>query len=185
MKGHGNIMKGLDNLIAGMRYADAKYGNAGLSQIGKGVGYATGTNNARRGFNQVFEEGGEIMQMRGGETVIPNDVSIQAFKQIATSDIFNRTQTAVYDAISQYADQLREKQQAATREQMELQRLSQANVDIQEQNSILKEMLYTMQDLLTSSRNNERHNAQTAGKDITLDGKKILRVQVNNKVKTW
>lgn len=174
-KGHGNIMNGLDNLLAGIRYAHRKYGNGGLGVVGKGHGYATGTNNARRGFNQVFEEGGEIMQMRGGETVIPNDVSIQAFKQIATSDIFSRTQSAVYDAISQYADQLREKQQTATREQMELQRLSQANVDIQEQNSILKEMLYTMQDLLASSRNNERHNAQTAGKDMTLDGKKISK----------
>lgn len=175
-KGHGNIWNGLDNLIAGMNYAKARYGKSGmLSVIGKGHGYATGTNNAKRGLNRVFEEGGEIMQMRGGETVIPNDVSIQAFKQIATSDIFSRTQSAVYDAISQYADQLREKQQVATREQMELQRLSQANVDIQEQNSILKEMLYTMQDLLASSRNNERHNAQTASKDMTLDGKKISK----------
>lgn len=175
-KGHGNIWNGLDNLIAGMNYAKARYGKSGmLSVIGKGHGYATGTNNAKRGLNRVFEEGGEIMQMRGGETVIPNDVSIQAFKQIATSDIFSRTQTAVYDAISQYADQLREKQQVATREQMELQRLSQANVDIQEQNSILKEMLYTMQDLLTSSRNNERYNAQTAGKDMTLDGKEVTK----------
>lgn len=175
-KGHGNIWNGLDNLIAGMNYAKARYGKSGmLSVIGKGHGYATGTNNAKRGLNRVFEEGGEIMQMRGGETVIPNDVSIQAFKQIATSDIFSRTQSAVYDAISQYADQLREKQQVATREQMELQRLSQANVDIQEQNSILKEMLYTMQDLLTSSRNNERYNAQTAGKDMTLDGKEVTK----------
>ncbi|MDW4341025.1 peptidoglycan DD-metalloendopeptidase family protein [Staphylococcus saprophyticus] len=173
-KGHGNIWNGLDNLIAGMNYAKARYGKGGmLSVIGKGHGYATGTNNARRGYNQVFEEGGEIMQMRGGETVIPNDVSIQAFKQIATSDIFSRTQSAVYDAISQYADQLREKQQVATREQMELQRLSQANVDIQEQNSILKEMLYTMQDLVMSSRNNEKWNAQTANKSNAMDWDKV------------
>ena len=176
LKGHGNIMNGLDNLMAAINYAKSKYGKSGmLGVIGHGHGYATGTNNARRGFNQVFEEGGEIMQMRGGETVIPNDVSIQAFKQIATSDIFSRTQSAVYDAISQYADQLREKQQVATREQMELQRLSRDNADIKEQNSILKEMLYTMQDLLTSSRNNERHNAQTANKDMTLDGKEIAK----------
>lgn len=178
MKGHGNIKSGYDQLLAFFNNknwrSDLPYGKSGWGPSG-GRKYATGTNNARRGFNQVFEEGGEIMQMRGGETVIPNDVSIQAFKQIASSDIFNRTQTAVYDAISQYADQLREKQQVATREQQELQRLSQANVDIQEQNSILKEMLYTMQDLLTSSRNNERHNAQTASKDMSLDGKKISK----------
>lgn len=83
-------------------------GSTGWGPTGSRRGYATGTNNARRGFNQVFEEGGEIMQMRGGETVIPNDVSIQAFKQIATSDIFSRTQSAVYDGISRYADNLRE-----------------------------------------------------------------------------
>ncbi|MDW4444447.1 peptidoglycan DD-metalloendopeptidase family protein [Staphylococcus saprophyticus] len=178
VKGHKNIKNGYDQLLAFFNNSnwrrDLPYGKSGWGPSGSRR-FATGTNNAPRGFAQVFEEGGEIMQMRGGETVIPNDVSIQAFKQIATSDIFSRTQSAVYDAISQYADQLREKQQVATREQMELQRLSQDNVDIQEQNSILKEMLYTMQDLLTSSRNNERHNAQTAGKDMTLDGKKISK----------
>lgn len=178
VKGHKNIKNGYDQLLAFFNNSnwrrDLPYGKSGWSPSGSRR-FATGTNNAPRGFAQVFEEGGEIMQMRGGETVIPNDVSIQAFKQIATSDIFSRTQSAVYDAISQYADQLREKQQVATREQMELQRLSQANVDIQEQNSILKEMLYTMQDLLTSSRNNERHNAQTAGKDMTLDGEKVTK----------
>lgn len=178
VKGHKNIKNGYDQLLAFFNNSnwrrDLPYGKSGWGPSGSRR-FATGTNNAPRGFAQVFEEGGEIMQMRGGETVIPNDVSIQAFKQIATSDIFSRTQSAVYDAISQYADQLREKQQVATREQMELQRLSQANVDIQEQNSILKEMLYTMQDLLTSSRNNERHNAQTASKDMTLDGKKISK----------
>lgn len=178
VKGHKNIKNGYDQLLAFFNNSnwrrDLPYGKSGWGPSGSRR-FASGTNNAPRGFAQVFEEGGEIMQMRGGETVIPNDVSIQAFKQIATSDIFSRTQSAVYDAISQYADQLREKQQVATREQMELQRLSQANVDIQEQNSILKEMLYTMQDLLTSSRNNERHNAQTASKDMTLDGKKISK----------
>ncbi|MDW4372982.1 peptidoglycan DD-metalloendopeptidase family protein [Staphylococcus saprophyticus] len=178
VKGHKNIKNGYDQLLAFFNNSnwrrDLPYGKSGWGPSGSRR-FATGTNNAPRGFAQVFEKGGEIMQMRGGETVIPNDVSIQAFKQIATSDIFSRTQSAVYDAISQYADQLREKQQVATREQMELQRLSQANVDIQEQNSILKEMLYTMQDLLTSSRNNERHNAQTASKDMTLDGKKISK----------
>lgn len=178
VKGHKNIKNGYDQLLAFFNNSnwrrDLPYGKSGWGPSGSRR-FATGTNNAPRGFNQVFEEGGEIMQMRGGETVIPNDVSIQAFKQIATSDIFSRTQSAVYDAISQYADQLREKQQTATREQMKLQRLSQANVDIQEQNSILKEMLYTMQDLLQSSRNNEQYNSRTASKDMTLDGKKISK----------
>lgn len=178
MKGHTNIKSGYDQLLAFFNNKnwrkDLPYGKSGWGPSG-GRRYAVGTNNAKRGFNHVFEEGGEIMQMRGGETVIPNDVSIQAFKQIASSDIFSRTQSAVYDAISQYADQLREKKQIDNREQMELQRLSRENTDIKEQNSILKEMLYTMQDILQSSKNNERYNAQTANKDMTLDGKKVSR----------
>ncbi len=178
VKGHGNIKSGYDQLLAFFNNSnwrkDLPYGKSGWGPSGSRR-FATGTNNAPRGLAQVFEKGGEIMNLRGGEQIIPNDVSIAAIKSVIESDIFNKTQSAVYDGISRYADQLREKQQVATREQQELQRLSRENADIQEQNGILKEMLYTMQDLLTSSRNNERYNAQTAGKDMTLDGKKITK----------
>lgn len=180
-KGHGNIWNGLDNLIAGMRYAKARYGKGGmLSVVGKGHGYATGTNNARRGYNQVFEKGGEIMQMRGGETVIPNDVSIQAFKQIATSDIFSRTQSAVYDAISQYADQLREKQQVATREQMELQRINRENADIKEQNSILRESLDTMKAILGELTNVRTSNEQIRDKEYFPSSREMTKMNNEN-----
>ncbi|OEK25788.1 hypothetical protein ASS83_08665 [Staphylococcus saprophyticus] len=181
LKGHGNIMNGLDNLMAAINYAKSKYGKSGmLGVIGHGHGYATGTNNARRGFNQVFEEGGEIMQMRGGETVIPNDVSIQAFKQIATSDIFSRTQSAVYDAISQYADQLREKQQAATREQQELQRLSRDNADIKEQNSILKESLNTMKAILGELTNTKVVNQEIRDKNYFPSSREMTKMNNEN-----
>lgn len=181
LKGHGNIMNGLDNLMAAINYAKSKYGKSGmLGVIGHGHGYATGTNNARRGFNQVFEEGGEIMQMRGGETVIPNDVSIQAFKQIATSDIFSRTQSAVYDAISQYADQLREKQQVATREQMELQRLSRDNADIKEQNGLLKQLLGKMDALLNSNQNIETSNQEIRDKNYFPSSREMTKMNNEN-----
>lgn len=181
LKGHGNIMNGLDNLMAAINYAKSKYGKSGmLGVIGHGHGYATGTNNARRGFNQVFEEGGEIMQMRGGETVIPNDVSIQAFKQIATSDIFSRTQSAVYDAISQYADQLREKQQVATREQQELQRLSRDNADIKEQNSILKESLNTMKAILGELTNTKVVNQEIRDKNYFPSSREMTKMNNEN-----
>ncbi|MDW3796436.1 peptidoglycan DD-metalloendopeptidase family protein [Staphylococcus saprophyticus] len=181
LPGHGNIWNPLDNLIAGMRYAKARYGKGGmLSQIGHGLPYAKGTNNATKGLHQVFEEGGEIMQMRGGETVIPNDVSIQAFKQIATSDIFSRTQSAVYDAISQYADQLREKQQVATREQMELQRLSRDNADIKEQNGLLKQLLGKMDALLNSNQNIETSNQEIRDKQYFPGSREMTKMNNEN-----
>ncbi|MFI9043340.1 peptidoglycan DD-metalloendopeptidase family protein [Staphylococcus saprophyticus] len=155
-------------------------GSTGWGPTGSRRGYATGTNNARRGFNQVFEEGGEIMQMRGGETVIPNDVSIQAFKQIATSDIFSRTQSAVYDAISQYADQLREKQQVATREQMELQRLNRENTDIKEQNGLLKQLLGKMDALLNSNMNIEQSNQQIRDKQYFPSSREMTKMNNEN-----
>lgn len=174
--GHGNILNGLDNLIAGIAYAKSRYGGSMLGVIGHGHGYAKGTNNARAGYNTVFEKGGEIIQMHGGETVIPNDVSISAMKQIAQSDIFNKTQSAVYEGISLYANELRNQANAkAQADQLRLQQQAYDNETLKEQNSILKEMLYTMQDLLYSSRNNEVYNQQTASKNLNLDGEPIER----------
>lgn len=190
-KNGGNIMNGYHQLkaffnnsnwsrdLAAWKSRMAR-GATGWGPSGANKGYANGTNNARRGFNQVFEEGGEIMQMRGGETVIPNDVSIQAFKQIASSDIFNRTQTAVYDAISQYADQLREKQQVATREQQELNRLSRENTDIKEQNGLLKQLLGKMDALLNSNQNIETSNQEIRDKNYFPSSREMTKMNNEN-----
>ncbi|MCD8843574.1 peptidoglycan DD-metalloendopeptidase family protein [Staphylococcus gallinarum] len=178
VKGHKNIKNGYDQLLAFFNNSnwrrDLPYVKSGWGPSGSRR-FATGTNNAPRGLAQVFEEGGEIMNLRGGETIIPNDVSIQAFKQIASSDIFNRTQSAVYEGISRYADALREKQQQATREQLELQRLSNENTTIQEQNDILKEMFYTMQQQLQALLNIQNSTSRTANNPTNLDGKAITK----------
>lgn len=183
VKGHKNIKNGYDQLLAFFNNSnwrrDLPYGKSGWGPSGSRR-FASGTNNAPRGFAQVFEEGGEIMQMRGGETVIPNDVSIQAFKQIATSDIFSRTQSAVYDAISQYADQLREKQQVTTREQQELQRINRENADIKEQNSILRESLDTMKAILGELTNVRTSNEQIRDKEYFPSSREMTKMNNEN-----
>ena len=177
LPGHGNIWNGLDNLIAGIRYAKSRYGAKGmLSVIGKGHGYAKGTDAARAGLANVFEKGGEIMNLRGGEQIIPNDVSINALKQMMSSDLFARTQSAVYAGISQYADALRQ-QQDQTRAK-ELQARQQANAssnEIAELKSMVADMVYLMQAQLSTQENIAGTNQQIANNPINLDGKKITK----------
>ena len=177
LPGHGNIWNPLDNLIAGMRYAKARYGAKGmLNQIGHGLPYAKGTNNATPGLHPVFEKGGEIMNLRGGEQIIPNDVSITALKQMMSSDLFARTQSAVYAGISQYADALRQ-QEAQTRAK-ELQARQQANAssnEIAELKSMVADMVYLMQAQLSTQENIAGTNQQIANKDLNLDGKKVTK----------
>ena len=177
LPGHGNIMNGLDNAMAAINYAKKRYGKSGMLQvIGHGHGYAKGTKNARKGFANIFEEGGEIMQMRGGETVIPNDVSIEAFKQIANSDIFARTQSAVYEAISRYADEIRQdkaqKQQEQYRKDMEYQALK-------EQNNKLTSLVDKMDTIISSLLNIEDSSERTANKKTVID-KFSHEKEVNN-----
>lgn len=177
LPGHGNIMNGLDNAMAAINYAKKRYGKSGMLQvIGHGHGYATGTNNARKGYATVFEEGGEIMNLRGGEQIIPNDVSIAAIERVINSDIFNRTQSAVYEAISRFADGIREKQQQESIEKAELRRLQTENTDIKEQNALLKAILGKMDALLNINSDINQSNQEIRDKNYFPSSKEMTRM---------
>ena len=128
----------------------------------------------------MFEEGGEIMNLRGGEQIIPNDVSIAAIESVINSDIFNRTQSAVYEAISRFADGLREKKQQESMERQELRRLQIENTDIKEQNVILKGILNRLDNLLNVNTNIAQSNTEIRDKNYFPSSREMTRMNNEN-----
>ncbi|AMW22888.1 hypothetical protein AV904_02735 [Staphylococcus haemolyticus] len=160
IRGHKNIKNGYDQLLAFFNNTDWRAnlsywkrrmasGLTGWGPTGRRKKYAAGTNNARKGYATVFEKGGEIMNLRGGEQIIPNDVSIAAIESVINSDIFDRTQSAVYEAISRFADGLREQKENKDNwiEQLYLKQVEE-NTELKNQNSILMQVVNKLDQLL-------------------------------------
>lgn len=183
VKGHGNIKNGYDQLLAFFNNSnwrrDLPYGKSGWGPTGSRR-FAKGTNKAPKGYATVFEEGGEIMNLRGGEQIIPNDVSIAAIESVINSDIFNRTQSAVYEAISRFADGIREKQQQESVEKAELRRLQTENTDIKEQNTLLKAILGKMDALLNINNDINQSNQEIRDKNYFPSSKEMTRMNNEN-----
>ncbi len=191
IRGHKNIKNGYDQLLAFFNNTDWRAnlsywkrrmasGLTGWGPTGRRKKYATGTNNARKGYATVFEKGGEIMNLRGGEQIIPNDVSIAAIERVINSDIFNRTQSAVYEAISRFADGIREKQQQESIEKAELRRLQTENTDIKEQNALLKAILGKMDALLNVNTDINQSNQEIRDKNYFPSSKEMTRMNNEN-----
>lgn len=187
IRGHKNIKNGYDQLLAFFNNTDWRAnlsywkrrmasGLTGWGPTGRRKKYATGTNNARKGYATVFEKGGEIMNLRGGEQIIPNDVSIAAIERVINSDIFNRTQSAVYEAISRFADGIREKQQQESIEKAELRRLQTENTDIKEQNALLKAILGKVDALLNVNNDINQSNQEIRDKNYFPSSKEMTRM---------
>lgn len=66
--GSGNILNPYDNLVASARYIGAVYGG----QVPTGAAYASGTPGATSGWAMVGEQGPEMINFRGGESVMNN-----------------------------------------------------------------------------------------------------------------
>lgn len=177
IRGHKNIKNGYDQLLAFFNNTDWRAnlsywkrrmasGLTGWGPTGSRKKYAKGTNNARKGYATVFEKGGEIMNLRGGEQIIPNDVSIAAIERVINSDIFNRTQSAVYEGISRFADGIREEkdkqQQTEMRRNLEYQALKEQNVK-------LTSLVEKMDAIISTLFNLEDSNERIANKSNVID----------------
>lgn len=152
VKGHGNITSGYDQLLAFFNNSnwanDIQYGRSGWGPRGSRR-FAKGTNYAPKGLSMLFEKGGEILNLNGGEQIIPNDVSIAAIESVINSDIFNRTQTAVYEAISRYAEEIRNKKETeGYQDKQTIKRQQEELLAVKEQNGLLKQLLNKMDALL-------------------------------------
>ena len=81
-----NIYDPLSNIVAGIRYMLANYGSIDAvvgPRRGGWYGYASGTTNARKGWAWVGENGPELVNFGGGETVLNNRDSMRAINESA------------------------------------------------------------------------------------------------------
>ncbi|MEB7365443.1 peptidoglycan DD-metalloendopeptidase family protein [Staphylococcus borealis] len=191
IRGHKNIKNGYDQLLAFFNNTDWRAnlsywkrrmasGLTGWGPTGSRKKYAKGTNSAYRGLSTVFEEGGEIMNLRGGEQIIPNDVSIAAIESVINSDIFNRTQSAVYEAISRFADGLREEKETKDDWFKELYiQQAKENSELKTQNSILMKVVDKLDQLLNVNNYVAQTNEGILNKEY-FDSQKMSKAHNEN-----
>ncbi|MRF37125.1 phage tail tape measure protein [Staphylococcus sp. KY49P] len=129
-KGHGNIMNGLDNLLAGIRYAHRKYGNGGLGVIGKGHGYATGGIINSNGLYNLAEDG-------HSEVVVPLDPA----RANDAMKLIGYAQSKIKDKKNKRPNDMSNKYSSQSNDSGNTNLLMQMIVELQEQNGYLKEIV--------------------------------------------
>ncbi|MDK9851020.1 peptidoglycan DD-metalloendopeptidase family protein [Staphylococcus equorum] len=165
LSGHGDIWNPLDNLIAGMRYAKARYGKKGmLNQIGHGLPYATGGIINSEGMYNLAEDG-------HSEVVVPLDPARanDAMKLIgyAQSKIKDKKNKRPNDMSNKYGSQSGDDNTNL---------LMQMIGELQEQNGYLKEIVRSNKNIEGQPKGfNERDVSKAQGRrannnDYTMGG---------------
>jgi SLT domain-containing protein/phage tail tape-measure protein len=96
VKGLDNILNPIANAAAAINYIKSTYGsvyNTPLFKGGSYVGYATGTDNAKKGLARINEKGWEFVDFTGGEKVLNHNKSVSIMERAANS--LSRVKSAV------------------------------------------------------------------------------------------
>jgi tape measure domain-containing protein len=96
VKGLDNILNPVANAAAAINYIKARYGsvfNTPLFKGGSYVGYASGTDNAKKGLARINEKGWEFVDFTGGEKVLNHNKSVSLMERAANS--LSRVRSAV------------------------------------------------------------------------------------------
>lgn len=156
LPGHGNIWNGLDNLVAGMRYAKATYGKTGLlNQIGRGLPYKTGGVITQNGLYNLAEDG-------HSEVVVPLDparatdaMKLIAYAQSKVNDKKNKRPNQIKSSTSNVSTNDNAKILQMLAKQIEQQ---------QEQINILTKIALSNQDIADKPVLSERDVSKAQGK---------------------
>jgi len=156
LPGHGNIWNGLDNLVAGMRYAKATYGKTGLlNQIGRGLPYKTGGIITQNGLYNLAEDG-------HSEVVVPLDPAraTDAMKLIAYA------QSKVNDKKNKRPNQIKSTtSNVSSNDNAEILRMLAKQIEQQqEQINILTKIALSNQDIADKPVLSERDVSKAQGK---------------------
>ncbi|WP_426443923.1 phage tail tape measure protein [Staphylococcus xylosus] len=137
LSGHGDIWNPLDNLIAGMRYAKARYGKKGmLNQIGHGLPYATGGIINSEGLYNLAEDG-------HSEVVVPLDPA----RANDAMKLIGYAQSKIKDKKNKRPNEMSNKYSSQSNDSGNTNLLMQMIVELQEQNGYLKEIVRSNQSI--------------------------------------
>lgn len=86
LPGLGDIFNPIANAVAAIRYIKSRYGTPFNIYTGPGYqGYATGTDNAKKGLARINERGWEFVDFTGGEKVLTHTKSVSLMERAANS----------------------------------------------------------------------------------------------------
>lgn len=159
LSGHGDIWNPLDNLIAGMRYAKARYGKKGmLNQIGHGLPYATGGIINSEGMYNLAEDG-------HSEVVVPLDPA----RANDAMKLIGYAQSKIKDKKNKRPNDMSNKYSSQSNGGDNTNLLMQMIGELQEQNGYLKELVRSNKSIEGQPKGfTERDVSQAQGKKAQM-----------------